>query len=137
MKDADEIKLMKNAAQLGVDLYHELLPKLQTGMAENEVAAMLEHAARVRGAEGMSFETIVAGGPRSALPHGRATAHNGLRAGHTTMYDLKRDPRFPFAEGAKMPLGGPSRKIRSRATRVPPSLQTALNPKVSQEKPTV
>ncbi|MGZ4787772.1 MAG: M24 family metallopeptidase [Terriglobales bacterium] len=36
-------------------------------------AAELEYAARQRGAEGMSFETIVASGPRSALPHGVAS----------------------------------------------------------------
>jgi Xaa-Pro aminopeptidase len=85
VKDADELKLMKKAAQLGVDLYHELLPKLQTGMAENEVAAMLEHNARVRGAEGMSFETIVASGPRSSLPHGRATRQGLPRKGFLTL----------------------------------------------------
>jgi len=34
------------------------------------VAAELEHQARLLGAEGMSFETIVAAGARSALPHG-------------------------------------------------------------------
>lgn len=43
-------------------------------MAETEVAAELEHQARMLGAEGMSFETIVASGARSALPHGRATS---------------------------------------------------------------
>ena len=37
------------------------------------MAATLEYAARMAGAEGMSFDTIVASGVRSALPHGRAT----------------------------------------------------------------
>jgi Xaa-Pro aminopeptidase len=85
VKDADEIELMKKAAQLGVDLYHELLPKLQTGMAETEVAALLEHNARIRGAEGMSFETIVASGTRSSLPHGRATRQGLPRKGFLTL----------------------------------------------------
>jgi Xaa-Pro aminopeptidase len=85
VKDADEIKLMRKAAQLGVDLYHELLPKLQTGMAETEVAALLEHNARIRGAEGMSFETIVASGVRSSLPHGRATRQGLPRKGFLTL----------------------------------------------------
>jgi Xaa-Pro aminopeptidase len=76
---------MKKAAQVGVDLYHELLPKLQSGMAETEVAAMLEHSARVRGAEGMSFETIVASGARSALPHGRASRQGLPRKGFLTL----------------------------------------------------
>jgi Xaa-Pro aminopeptidase len=43
-------------------------------VAEIEIAARLEHAARLAGAEGMSFPTIVASGPRSALPHGTASA---------------------------------------------------------------
>ena len=50
-----------------------------------EVAAELEHQARLLGAEGMSFETIVASGERSALPHGRATAAELPRRGFVTM----------------------------------------------------
>jgi Xaa-Pro aminopeptidase len=42
-------------------------------VAEAEVAAQLEYQARKRGAEGMSFPTIVASGRRSALPHGVAS----------------------------------------------------------------
>jgi Xaa-Pro aminopeptidase len=41
---------MKQAAHLGVDLFHELLPQLQPGMPETTVAALLEHSARQRGA---------------------------------------------------------------------------------------
>jgi Xaa-Pro aminopeptidase len=85
IKDEQELKLMKRAAQLGVDLYHELLPQLQPGMPETAAAALLEQNARARGAEGMSFETIVASGPRSALPHGRATAQRLPRKGFVTM----------------------------------------------------
>jgi Xaa-Pro aminopeptidase len=40
---------------------------------EIEVAAKMEYAAREAGAEAMSFETIIASGTRSALPHGRAS----------------------------------------------------------------
>jgi Xaa-Pro aminopeptidase len=75
VKDEDELRLMKQAAHLGVKLFHELLPQLKPGVPETTVAALLEHSARAHGAEAMSFETIVASGPRSALPHGRATSH--------------------------------------------------------------
>ena len=85
IKDQQELKWMKQAAQLGVDLYHELLPQLQPGMPETAAAGLLEQSARARGAEGMSFETIVASGPRSAMPHGRATAQRLPRKGFVTM----------------------------------------------------
>jgi Xaa-Pro aminopeptidase len=54
-------------------------------MPEIEAAAELEHRARLLGAEGMSFETIVASGKRSALPHGRATANPLPRRGFVTL----------------------------------------------------
>ena len=85
LKDEDELRLMEQAAELGVDLYHQLLPQLEPGMPETTVAALLEQAARQRGAEGMSFETIVASGPRSALPHGHATTRGLPRKGFVTL----------------------------------------------------
>jgi len=85
VKDEDELLLMKRAALLGVELWNELLPQLKPGVPETTVAALLEHSARVRGAEGMSFETIVAGGARSALPHGRATTRGLPRKGFLTL----------------------------------------------------
>jgi Xaa-Pro aminopeptidase len=54
-------------------------------MTEIAVAAQLEFAARLAGAEGMSFETIVASGVRSALPHGRATAAKLPARGFVTL----------------------------------------------------
>ena len=49
------------------------------------MAAELEYQARLKGAEGMSFETIVASGVRSALPHGRATEARLPRRGFLTL----------------------------------------------------
>ncbi len=74
VKDEDELALMSEAALMGCRLFEHILSFVKPGMAETEVAAELEHQARMLGAEGMSFETIVASGTRSALPHGRATA---------------------------------------------------------------
>ena len=73
IKDADELAIMSEAALLGCKLFEHILGFVRPGLAEIEVAAELEHRARQLGAEGMSFETIVASGTRSALPHGRAT----------------------------------------------------------------
>jgi Xaa-Pro aminopeptidase len=74
MKDAAELAAIRKAVTLGAELFDVVLKAIKPGVRESEVAAELEYAARSRGAEGMSFETIVASGPRSALPHGVASA---------------------------------------------------------------
>jgi len=73
IKDADEISKIRSAVNLGAALFPTALKHIRPGARESQVAAEIEYEARRRGAEGMSFETIVAGGARSALPHGRAT----------------------------------------------------------------
>src|SRR6185437_12240387 len=85
IKDEAELALMRKAALDGCRLFDHMLGFLHPGMREIEVAAELEHQARLRGAEGMSFETIVASGPRSALPHGRATSNPLPRRGFLTL----------------------------------------------------
>ena len=74
LKDADEIIRLRAAVLQGSKLFDVVLKAIRPGVRETEVAAELEYAARKAGAEGMSFETIIASGPRSALPHGRASS---------------------------------------------------------------
>lgn len=85
VKDSDEIARLRAAALLGCELFDGMLTYLEEGLTEVAVAAELEHAARLAGAEGMSFETIVASGERSALPHGRATKAKLPRRGFVTL----------------------------------------------------
>jgi len=85
VKDSDEIARMKKAAALGCKLFEDVLEFVVAGVPEAEVAAHLEFKARMAGAEAMSFETIVAGGARSALPHGKASAAKLPRRGFCTM----------------------------------------------------
>lgn len=73
VKDEDEKVRMRRAAALGCGLFDAVLQYVVPGATEAGVAAQLEFMARLAGAEAMSFETIVASGERSALPHGRAT----------------------------------------------------------------
>jgi Xaa-Pro aminopeptidase len=85
VKDEDELAIMREAALLGCRLFDHVLGFVRPGLREIDVAAELEHRARVLGAEGMSFETIVASGPRSTLPHGRATTARLPRRGFLTL----------------------------------------------------
>jgi Xaa-Pro aminopeptidase len=85
VKDEDELALMFEAAHLGCRLFDHILGFVKPGLREVEVAAELEHKARLFGAEAMSFETIVASGVRSSLPHGRATDALLPRRGFLTL----------------------------------------------------
>lgn len=85
VKDEDEVAAIRKAAGLGCALFDGMLEFLRPGLKEYEVAAELEHRARLAGAEAMSFETIVASGERSALPHGRASAAKLPRRGFVTL----------------------------------------------------
>jgi Xaa-Pro aminopeptidase len=85
VKDAGEIAKLRAAAALGCGLFQRTLGIMQAGMTETAVAAELEHAARLAGAEAMSFPTIVASGTRSGLPHGQATPTKLPRRGFVTL----------------------------------------------------
>ncbi|HEY6307230.1 MAG TPA: Xaa-Pro peptidase family protein [Candidatus Angelobacter sp.] len=73
-KDPEEIEQIRAAVLLGASLFPAALSAIRAGVSEAMVAGELELQARRAGAEKMSFDTIVAAGPRSALPHGRASA---------------------------------------------------------------
>jgi Xaa-Pro aminopeptidase len=73
IKDADEVAAIGAAAELAQAALAETLPTIRVGHTEREIAARLELALRLRGSEWHPFQTIVAAGPRSALPHARAT----------------------------------------------------------------
>lgn len=71
-KDPLELELMKKAASIADEAFSRLLSEIKAGMKEVEAAALLEYLMRDLGSEGPAFETIVASGVRSALPHGTA-----------------------------------------------------------------
>jgi Xaa-Pro aminopeptidase len=73
-KEAAEIECLRHAVNVSSRLFRPLLRSMRSGSSEMNVAAKLEAMARAAGAERMSFDTIVASGERSALPHGVASA---------------------------------------------------------------
>jgi Xaa-Pro aminopeptidase len=73
IKNQAEIALIRQAVLAAADLFDGLVKTICPRVKEITVAAELEYAARKAGCDAMSFETIIASGPRSALPHGRAS----------------------------------------------------------------
>jgi Xaa-Pro aminopeptidase len=72
-KDESELEMIKKAAQIASLACEKLLETGISGKSESEVAGQLGSIFKLRGASGESFETIVASGVRSALPHGSPT----------------------------------------------------------------
>lgn len=85
VKEPAEIERIRAAVRLGSSLFDTAVAAIRPGVPERMVAAELEYAARKAGADGMSFETIVAAGLRSALPHGQATAQPIPRRGFVVL----------------------------------------------------
>ena len=71
-KSPSEIALIQRAADIIMAAYSSVLPSVKPGAVEEDLALAIENGVRRDGAEGMAFDAIVASGPRSALPHGRA-----------------------------------------------------------------
>ncbi len=87
IKTDEEISLIQRACDIAEDAFLALLPDLKEGMAEREVAALLEYRMRCWGAEGPSFETIVAFGENGSIPH-YATGDRKLRFGDPVLIDF-------------------------------------------------
>lgn len=73
VKDAGEITTLREAAQLVSKTFQRTRRILRPGITELSVAAEIERDFKRQGAEGPSFETIVASGERSAWPHAKPT----------------------------------------------------------------
>lgn len=73
VKDAGEIAVIKKACSIADLAFDYIIKMIRPGMTEVEVANQLDFYMRSLGATGVSFETIVASGHRSAMPHGVAS----------------------------------------------------------------
>lgn len=74
VKEAQELTRLRAAAALADEAFAHIVDFIRPGIAETEVALELEIFMRRRGASGTAFDTIVASGERSAMPHGTASA---------------------------------------------------------------
>jgi len=73
IKDAEEIALIAKAEEIGDMAFTHILPFIKPGVSEKEIALELEYFMRKQGASATSFDTIVASGYRSEMPHGVAS----------------------------------------------------------------
>lgn len=112
VKDAGELAILERVAAIASEALLETVARLKPGVTEAEVAWMLEVAMREKGAEGKSFDFIVASGERGALPHGRASEKK-LAAGELVTIDYGAIYRgYCSDETVTVSLGEPDAKKR-------------------------
>ncbi len=86
-KDAGEVAAIRAAATLATAALRDTLALVRPGQTEFEIAGELERALRRHGSEAHPFPTIVASGPRSALPHAH-TSSRTVAAGEWLLLDF-------------------------------------------------
>ena len=72
-KDEEELAIIQEAADLADKTFQHILGFLKPGVSERDVALEMEFYMRANKAASSSFDTIVASGVRSAMPHGVAS----------------------------------------------------------------
>jgi Xaa-Pro aminopeptidase len=75
VKSADELATIRASVQLNSAALEHALRNFNAAMTEVDLAAEINYRMRLLGADGTSFDTIVASGVRTALPHAHPTGH--------------------------------------------------------------
>jgi len=86
IKSPEELAIMRRAAKVGSQVMAEAIDLVKPGVSELDLAAEIDYRMRQKGASGPSFDTIVASGPRTALPHAQPTAKR-LQKNELVLFD--------------------------------------------------
>lgn len=87
VKDDDEIRIMKKAAEISSAAIRSVVNRIVPGWTEKATAWQLEVAARENGADGVAFAPIVASGENSSLPHAKP-GERKIRKGDFVVIDF-------------------------------------------------
>jgi Xaa-Pro aminopeptidase len=87
VKDEEEIAAIGTAAAIAAEALQEALSLVEPGISEVDIASELDYRMVRLGASGPAFETIVASGPRTALPHA-ATGQRNVCEGDLLLCDF-------------------------------------------------
>src|SRR5436309_2280961 len=112
-KDEGEVAAIRGAAQLAGEALGQTLVQVRLGMSELAIAGVLEGALRRLGSEGHPFATIVASGPRSALPHARSS-RRAVAAGEWLLLDFGAQVDGYCADGTRTGVVGARATERQR-----------------------
>src|SRR5262249_39559117 len=112
VKSQAEIARIRRSVETNSRAFEQTVGRVRAGMKEQDLAAELEYRMRRLGAEKPSFETIVAGGVRSALPHAQPTVAK-LEKGGLVVVDMGAVQNGYCSDMTRMLfLGTPNEKVK-------------------------
>jgi Xaa-Pro aminopeptidase len=112
VKSEEEIARIRRSVETNSKAFDRALKVIRPGATEVDIAAEIEYHMRRLGAEKPAFETIVASGDRSALPHARPTSKK-LGSSELTLIDMGATEEGYASDMTRMLyLGAPPSKIR-------------------------
>ena len=112
IKSATEVSKIRKSVQVNSEAYARTIARIKPGMREQEIAAELDFQMRVLGAEKPAFDTIVAAGARSALPHAHPSQHRVV-ANELLLIDMGATLDGYTSDMTRVCyLGNPSRQVR-------------------------
>jgi Xaa-Pro aminopeptidase len=87
IKEPREIDAIRASVECTAKAWESLLPMIQPGVTERQLGAALDYRMMSAGADKPAFDTIVASGPNSAMPHA-TTTNRALQAGDLVVIDF-------------------------------------------------
>lgn len=114
LQDADEIERTRRACAIADTAFEEFLSHVRPGTTERDLAAELEYLLKRHGAEREAFETVVASGERSALPHARASS-KPIEQGDLVVLDFGARWRGYHSDVTRTVVVGPATEEQRRA----------------------
>ncbi|PKL40674.1 MAG: hypothetical protein CVV44_03460 [Spirochaetae bacterium HGW-Spirochaetae-1] len=87
-KDATELPILRKAAEITDRCFNHLLKFIKPGIYEWDIAVEIEHFYRQNGCRKTSFDSIVASGHGSSMPHYETSMKKKVRAGDVILIDM-------------------------------------------------
>jgi Xaa-Pro aminopeptidase len=127
IKSPAEIELIRHSVETNSAAFDQAVSRVRVGMKEQDLAAELEYRMRRLGAEKPAFETIVAAGTRSALPHAQPTSAK-MEAGGLVVVDMGATREGYASDMTRMLfLGAPTAKVKRMYRAVREAQQAAID----------
>jgi Xaa-Pro aminopeptidase len=126
IKSAAEIEAIRRAVLTSSEAFRRAMARARPGIRESDLAAEIDYQMRLLGAERPAFETIVAAGARTALPHAQPTG-NTLTSNQLLLVDMGASRNGYASDMTRMAFfGKPGRRVRHLYRSVLEAQEAAL-----------